>query len=81
MNVRTRPVADVLWDAWQTVLGKPPASGDQNFFVAGGHSLAGVRFMELVEKELAIEFPLESLFNATLTELVEECTVRVPEEG
>lgn len=77
MSTTARPVADVLRDAWQSVLGEPPASGADNFFEAGGHSFAGVRFMGLVEEELAIEFPLESLFACTLAELVEECETRV----
>lgn len=73
MSTSTRPVADVLRDAWQSVLGQPPTSDEDNFFNAGGHSFAGVRFMGLVEDELAIEFPLESLFAGTLAELVAEC--------
>src|SRR5262245_4557779 len=79
MSITTRPVAHVLREAWELVLGEPPTSGDDNFFVAGGHSFSSVRLMSIVEDELDIEFPLESLLHGTLAEVVEECELRVAE--
>jgi hypothetical protein len=79
MTATTRPVADVVRDAWELVIGEPPASGSDTFFAAGGHSYSGLRLMTIVEEDLNIEFPLESLFVSTLDELVEECETRVAE--
>lgn len=74
---RARSVADIVHSAWCAALGVESAEPTDNFFTSGGHSFSSVQLVAMVEAELPIEFPLETLFSDSLAELVKECADRL----
>jgi natural product biosynthesis luciferase-like monooxygenase protein len=54
----------LLADLWRELLGIPPASGQENFFAVGGHSLLAVRLMSRVRERCAVDVPLAEFFEA-----------------
>jgi len=57
-----------LVDIWEEVLAVAPVGIDDDFFMAGGHSLAAVRMLGMVEWLVSIEVPMRAL--------LEEPTIR-----
>ncbi|MFE3898875.1 AMP-binding protein [Streptomyces sp. NPDC059153] len=59
---------------WQELLGAPPASADQNFFDAGGHSLLAVRLANRLAKTAGRRVPLRRILGApTVTAIAALC--------
>lgn len=72
--MNTTSVADSVRDAWCVALGMETAAAEDNFFDLGGNSLSAIRFMELIEATLDIEFPIQLLFVSNdLAEVTDEC--------
>lgn len=62
---------DPLLDALRRLLGDPQLRAGDNFFDAGGDSLAAMRFCALVDEEHGVALPLAALFEAgTLGEVI-----------
>jgi thioesterase domain-containing protein/acyl carrier protein len=55
-------VADIL-KIWRDALG-PHVGPDDNFFEVGGHSLLGVSLIMSIEREMGVDLPLSTLFEA-----------------
>ncbi len=53
-----------LADAWSLLLGQAPASREQSFFDAGGHSLLAMQLAAHLRRSLGVELPLRALFEA-----------------
>ncbi|MCZ6672801.1 MAG: amino acid adenylation domain-containing protein, partial [Verrucomicrobia bacterium] len=51
-----------LWDLWKEVLGQKPASLDEVFFDAGGHSLFATNLIYEIQSEFSLKLPF-SIFN------------------
>ncbi len=49
--------------AWHDALGVPPASADEDFFAAGGHSLLAAEVAARIEQVLGLEVPLGMVFD------------------
>ncbi|MFJ5723183.1 AMP-binding protein [Streptomyces sp. NPDC093149] len=59
---------------WQELLGAPPASADQNFFDAGGHSLLAVRLANRLASTAGRRVPLRRILGApTVTAIAALC--------
>ncbi|MET9922325.1 non-ribosomal peptide synthetase [Streptomyces sp. NPDC006435] len=59
---------------WQELLGAPPASADQNFFDAGGHSLLAVRLANRLAGTAGRRVPLRRILGApTVTAIAALC--------
>ncbi|MFD0339784.1 AMP-binding protein [Streptomyces sp. NPDC127117] len=59
---------------WQELLGAPPASADQNFFDAGGHSLLAVRLANRLAATAGRRIPLRRILGApTVTAIAALC--------
>ena len=52
---------------WTELLGVPDIGADDNFFDLGGHSLLAVQLVSRLQKELAIDLPLEAVYTGALT--------------
>ncbi|GGT42061.1 hypothetical protein GCM10010207_47740 [Streptomyces atratus] len=66
---------------WQELLGAPPASADQNFFDAGGHSLLAVRLANRLAKTAGRRVPLRRILGApTVTAIAALCRETQQEE-
>ncbi|MGB7951261.1 MAG: phosphopantetheine-binding protein, partial [Candidatus Binatia bacterium] len=60
----------MLCEIWSAVLGVKRIGINDNFFDLGGHSLAATRVMSRVSKEMRVELPIRSLFEAPTTALM-----------
>ena len=70
-------VATTVRTTWWTTLGLPDGAEAPDFFLAGGTSLTAITLMERIERDLGIEFPLETLFlTGSLADVIEECDRR-----
>lgn len=61
-NLFNRPAARVLRDLWTEVLGRPAAAPDDDFFRAGGDSLAAVRLIGKIRMLFQTPVPVDALF-------------------
>jgi FkbH-like protein len=52
---------------WSELLGLPSIGIHDNFFDLGGHSLLAVQLVAHLQKELALDLPLEAVYTGTLT--------------
>jgi amino acid adenylation domain-containing protein/non-ribosomal peptide synthase protein (TIGR01720 family) len=61
------PSSDVLSglvaEAWASVLGAPPASGDADFFESGGHSLLAAQLVARLRSLCGVELPVRDVFD------------------
>ena len=55
------PVEERVAELWAELLGEPPAA-DDDFFAAGGHSLAATRLVARVREAFGVRLPLRALF-------------------
>lgn len=61
-------------ELWRELLGAPPASADQNFFDAGGHSLLAVRLANRLATVAGRRVPLRRILGApTVTAIAAAC--------
>ncbi len=58
------PVEERVVGIWEEVLGVPTIGIDDDFFLLGGDSLAGLQVLSKMRSELDVELPLESFFEA-----------------
>jgi len=58
------PVEERVVGIWEEVLGVPRIGIDDDFFLLGGDSLAGLQVLSKMRSELDVELPLESFFEA-----------------
>ncbi len=66
-----RPAAQVLREWWTEALGRPPATAREDFFRAGGDSLAAVRVIGKLRMLFKVPVPVDALFEArTLVRLL-----------
>jgi acyl carrier protein len=64
------PLEAHLAAIWRQVLGSEEPGVHDNFFEIGGHSLKATRVVAAIRQELAVELPLQALFEApTIAEL------------
>jgi FkbH-like protein len=56
-----------LSSLWTELLGVTHIGANDNFFDLGGHSLLAVQLVSRLNKELAIELPLEAVYTGALT--------------
>ncbi|GGH14296.1 non-ribosomal peptide synthetase [Mucilaginibacter phyllosphaerae] len=61
-------VEDLLWQNWTELLGKAPADIRSDFFESGGHSLLATRLIARLRIPLAIEIPVQSVFDHPVLE-------------
>jgi FkbH-like protein len=52
---------------WTDLLGVPDIGANDNFFDLGGHSLLAVQLVSRLNRELAIDLPLEAVYTGALT--------------
>jgi acyl carrier protein len=55
--------ARIVAAAWHAALGVPPASLDEDFFAAGGHSLVATELAVRLSQALGIDVPLTMVFD------------------
>src|SRR3954471_14142462 len=55
---------DRLISIWESVLGVAPLRPDDNFFDAGGTSLAALRLLEAIHEHMGVDLPLSLLLDA-----------------
>jgi amino acid adenylation domain-containing protein len=66
------PTEEIMAGLWAEVLGVAQIGVHDNFFALGGHSLLGTQLISRIRSTLAIDLPLQSLFEAsTIAELSE----------
>ncbi|HVR95755.1 MAG TPA: amino acid adenylation domain-containing protein, partial [Thermoanaerobaculia bacterium] len=58
------PMEERVATVWAEVLGHPPAGIHEDFFLAGGHSLAAVRVVARLREVAGAELPLTAVFQA-----------------
>ncbi|HWA25814.1 MAG TPA: amino acid adenylation domain-containing protein [Lacunisphaera sp.] len=72
------PVEARLVAIWEKTLGVSPVGVQDNFFLLGGHSMAGVRLFSRIEEEFGVRLALATLFECpTLEQLASR--LRTPE--
>ena len=59
------PVEAALAQAWRELLGVAQPEPDDDFFALGGHSLVAVRLFARLRRELGVDLPLSTLFEAS----------------
>ncbi|MDJ0840406.1 MAG: non-ribosomal peptide synthase/polyketide synthase, partial [Acidobacteriota bacterium] len=57
------PMEEALASIWRQVLGVENVSAVDNFFDLGGHSLLATRVVSRIREQLALDVPLQTLFN------------------
>lgn len=57
------PADAVIARQWAKILGLPPASDDDDFFLSGGDSLKAVQLLGRLRAELAVDLSLSDLFS------------------
>ncbi|RSD09445.1 amino acid adenylation domain-containing protein [Amycolatopsis eburnea] len=66
------PVAELVAEVLQHVLGVERVGADDNFFDLGGHSLLGVRVVAELRKRLSADIPIRLIFDSpTVAELAD----------
>lgn len=55
-------VERVVADCWREVLGVPGVAADDNFFALGGHSLAALRVVRMINDRLRVQLARNALF-------------------
>ncbi|MFJ1759573.1 non-ribosomal peptide synthase/polyketide synthase [Amycolatopsis sp. NPDC088138] len=69
------PVAELVAEVLQNVLGVERVGADDNFFDLGGHSLLGVRVVAELRKRLSADIPIRLIFDSpTVAELADAVT-------
>jgi thioesterase domain-containing protein/aryl carrier-like protein len=73
------PVEAALAQAWRELLGVAQPGPEDDFFALGGHSLVAVRLFARLRRELGVDLPLSTLFEApTLASLAARVTAAQP---
>ncbi|MEI6205652.1 MAG: amino acid adenylation domain-containing protein [Desulfuromonadales bacterium] len=68
------PMEKSLAAIWEQILGRTAVSRHDSFFEIGGQSIAAIRVVAAIQRQLNIQLPLPALFqNAILSELALEC--------
>ena len=62
------PLEEVLAGIWCELLGLDRVSVQEGFFDLGGHSLAAMKMLFLIEERLQIELPLQLVFETPTIE-------------
>lgn len=62
--VSDEEAAELVASAWAKALGKPPASPDEDFYDAGGDSLAALELVATLDASLGIEVQVDDIFSA-----------------
>jgi len=69
--VRPRNLTEeTLADIWRSLLGSKMLSMKHNFFDIGGHSLLVARLFALIERELKVALPVNTIFESPTIELL-----------
>jgi mycobactin peptide synthetase MbtE len=67
---------------WQTVLGGPPPEPEEDFFAAGGHSIAAMRLVAEIRHQLGRDVSVEDIFTGrTFAGLAERVAAAAPLAG
>ncbi|MRV71987.1 amino acid adenylation domain-containing protein [Duganella sp. FT92W] len=70
-EVAAGPAETVMLQLWRGLLGHANVGLDDDFFMVGGHSLLATQLVNIVNEHLAIDMPLQAIFEyATVRELV-----------
>jgi len=67
-SVGHEAVEETLTEIWQDVLHLDSVSRDDDFFEIGGHSLLAAQLFDEINKKLAVNLPLATLFTASTIE-------------
>jgi acyl carrier protein len=69
-----------LAQIWQEILGQERVSVTRSFFELGGHSLLATRMVNAVQRRLAIELPIRTIFEKpdirTIAAVIDEQGIR-----
>jgi acyl carrier protein len=70
------PMEKQIAEVWRDVLGVEDIGVHDNFFDLGGHSMAAMRVMTVIEEQLGVQVPFTEFMNQTLGQIAASCTAR-----